>query len=421
MSECTTVEDMIKIKPPDWGAFELKKILKEEKKPVPVIDEKKYKLISVKRRNGGISDRETLLGKNILTKKLNLLLPDTFLIAKMQISHGACAYVPANISESYISDSYVSYKSSDTSILYLPYLNLLAQTKALSNSFLRSSHGVHIEKMTFNPNDWLKNKIALPSIVEQKKITQILSSLDKVIRLSNLEIQKLTNLKKGMLQQLLTKGIGHGDFKDSPVGKIPSSWSFDEIGNLINLDTEITYGIVQAGPHVHNGVPYIKTGDMTGSDFDISSLQKTSVEIAKKFKRSSVREGDIVCAIRAIVGKVLVVPKALNGANLTQGTAKISFRDEIGSRYGFWAMQSPFVEMQYKIVTKGTTFQEITLADLRKIVIAIPPKQESNKLVKALDGVDTKLKLKLKKHNSLLFLKKGLMNDLLTGKVRAKI
>lgn len=58
-------------------------------------------------------------------------------------------------------------------------------------------------------------------------------------------------------------------------------------------------------------------------------MSRTDPEIAKKFKRSEVQTGDIVMSIRATVGTTALVPKILNGANLTQGTARIAVGENI--------------------------------------------------------------------------------------------
>ena len=76
--------------------------------------------------------------------------------------------------------------------------------------------------------------LTLPPLPEQKKIAAILSSVDEVIEKTRAQIDKLKDLKTGMMQELLTKGIGpggvpHTEFKDSPVGRIPAGWSIQRL------------------------------------------------------------------------------------------------------------------------------------------------------------------------------------------------
>ncbi|WP_213476443.1 restriction endonuclease subunit S [Marinobacter lipolyticus] len=105
---------------------------------------------------------------------------------------------------------------------------------------------------------------AYPPLPEQQKIATILSSVDDVIGKTRAQIDKLKDLKTGMMQELLTKGIGHTEFKDSPVGKIPAAWNTFSAQELLNKKILLR---LQDGNHgsqyprssefVKHGVPYI--------------------------------------------------------------------------------------------------------------------------------------------------------------------
>ena len=194
-------------------------------------------------------------------------------------------------------------------------------------------------------------------------------------------------------------------------------WEVKMLRDLV--DEDITYGIVQAGPHIENGVPYIRTGDMANDVIDVKTLLRTSIQIAESYKRSTVRCRDIVFALRATVGKVLPVTKELDGANLTQGTAKISPKESIDSNFFLWVMRSSKVQDEIRIDLKGTTFMEITLGNLRKITLALPKKKPEQTVIgEKLEKLDC-LRRSYERHlDKLHSLKTALMQDLLTGKVR---
>jgi type I restriction enzyme S subunit len=96
------------------------------------------------------------------------------------------------------------------------------------------------------------------------------------------------------------------------------------------------------------------------------------------YRRSKVKEGDIVVAIRATVGKCLPVPKMLAGANLTQGTAKISPGTRIRSSFLLSFMSSQYVQTMLNSQAKGATFREITLDMLRRTPLLVPPLREQS-------------------------------------------
>lgn len=278
--------------------------------------------------------------------------------------------------------------------------------------------------------EYLLYKSLFPPLPEQQKIAAILTSVDEVIEKTQAQIDKLKDLKSGMIQELLTKGVGikqgdkyepHTEFKDSPVGRIPKNWKVVSLENLVKDDKKITYGIVQAGPHHEGGIPYIRVSDMNSRYLTKKGMLLTSPEIAKKFERSAVSAGDIVYALRGMIGHVHIIPNELDGANLTQGTARISPSSNIDTGFLLWAMRSPYVAEQNDLEAKGSTFKEVTLASLRKIQIAVPLDNEQKFISAALTSVESKIFATEDKLEQTKNLKKALMQDLLTGKVRVRV
>ncbi len=271
-----------------------------------------------------------------------------------------------------------------------------------------------------------KIQVPTPPKSEQAKIAEILSTVDRAIEQTEVLIAKQQRIKTGLMQDLLTRGIDEQgnlrseqthQFKDSPLGRIPMEWEVRKLSELV--DEDITYGIVQAGPNIENGVPYIRTGDMAGETISIAQLLRTSGRIAKSYKRSTVFADDIVFALRATVGKVLPVSKELEGANLTQGTAKISPKESIKPSFLLWALRTEMVQKQIRLHQKGTTFMEITLGDLRSIEIAIPMNRDEQASISDNLAKHDELRVRCIQHClKLRSLKTALMQDLLTGKRR---
>ena len=159
-----------------------------------------------------------------------------------------------------------------------------------------------------------------------------------------------------------------GDQKRNPRG-----WEIESLEDIVDQNRQITYGIVQAGPYIENGIPYIKSGDIRDGKILKDQLSRTSQEIAANYERSEVHTGDLVFSIRASVGTVAEVTGELDGANLTQGTARIAPGSKVDRYYLLWALRSLAVQSWIKRQTKGITFKEITLGRLRKTPIMLPP------------------------------------------------
>lgn len=148
----------------------------------------------------------------------------------------------------------------------------------------------------------------------------------------------------------------------------PAGWSIRKLLDIVSKP--IVYGIVQAGPQVDDGVPYIKSSDV-GGDIDIDKLSRTSVLLHKKYGRSQVSPGDIVFSLRGNIGAMSIVPDRLKSANLTQGTARISVSEGC-KEFVKLQLECEYCTRHISKVAKGSTFQEISLEELRNIRIIMP-------------------------------------------------
>lgn len=123
----------------------------------------------------------------------------------MQVLHGASALATKEFEGTKVSGSYHTLVVRDEDKLDIGFFNYLSQTPYLYHLAYISSHGVHIEKMTFKIDDYLKKKIRIPSSVEeQAKIVSVLDNIEKQISLYQNELEAVKKQKKGLMQQLLT-------------------------------------------------------------------------------------------------------------------------------------------------------------------------------------------------------------------------
>jgi type I restriction enzyme S subunit len=188
----------------EWRGQTYEQILKVVKRNFEWNENELYKLISVRRRSGGIFFRDSLYGNQILVKTLRTANEGDFLFSKMQILHGASALVSKEFDGAKISGSYIAVVAKDQKTLNMEFFQWYSQTPFFYHQTYVSSYGVHIEKMTFDFNSFLQLEIKLPSIEEQTAIAQVLQIADQEIKLLKDKANKLKEQKKGMMQVLLT-------------------------------------------------------------------------------------------------------------------------------------------------------------------------------------------------------------------------
>jgi type I restriction enzyme S subunit len=183
-----------------WHLKEIGLMLQESPRPIEMADERKYSLVTVKRRYGGVVSREILTGREILVKSQFRVRRDDFLISKRQIVHNACGLVPAHLDGCIVSNEYsvlTAKKGCD-----IEFFNYFSQQPCVSESFTQCSVGIVIEKMLFKLDSWLKRKFLFPSYDEQRRIASCLSSLDNLIAAQSDKLEALKTHKKGLMQQL---------------------------------------------------------------------------------------------------------------------------------------------------------------------------------------------------------------------------
>ncbi|MFA6270751.1 MAG: restriction endonuclease subunit S [Candidatus Paceibacterota bacterium] len=189
-----------------------------------------------------------------------------------------------------------------------------------------------------------------------------------------------------------------------------------QLGKLVYPDRPITYGIVQPGPDVApEGIPLIRGKDYSSGKVDTSELYHVLPSIDKPYARSKVKAGDILLSIVGYLGQVAEVPESMEGANITQTTARISVDPEKAcAHYLFQYFQSTAFRDEVRKFEKGSAQPGLNLSDLAKFEIHLTPRSEQTKIAEILSTVDRAISQTEALIAKQQRLKTGLMQDLLT-------
>jgi type I restriction enzyme S subunit len=317
-----------------------------------------------------------------------------------------------------ISPAYRVFELKEQDALYFHYF-LSFFKKVVGDKFLilsaRQGKTVDFERL-FN------EYIPLPPLPEQRKIAQILETVDNAIEKTEKIIEKYKRIKQGLMQDLLTKGIDEKGnirsekthkFKDSPIGRIPEEWEvgyvsdFTEINPITKINPKELYPFIEmdATPIMGKQCKYITL--------------RRGIEAGSKFKK-----GDILLARitpSAENGKALLVPD-----NIEIGIGSTEFivfraKENIDNNFLFYLLISDYVRSIAIGLMEGTSGrQRIPKYVFEKVIkVAIPKsKSEQKRIAEILSQIDQTIEKEEKYKQKLERLKKGLMEDLLTGKVR---
>jgi len=191
-----------------WQCVQLSEVLKHIFRPVNWSPNDVYRLISIRRRCGGLFRREDLRGADYKTTDLHEIRTGDFLVSKRQVVHGAWGMVTKEFSGCHVSKEYSILVNKAPDVLHMPFFDWLCHEQRMWHLAFLASDGVHREKLIFDSKDFLRHYIELPpTIEEQKHIVQVLDACDREIRLLEAELEALKQQKRGLMQKLLTGEI----------------------------------------------------------------------------------------------------------------------------------------------------------------------------------------------------------------------
>ena len=262
-----------------------------------------------------------------------------------------------------------------------------------------------------------KLKVQFPFLLEQKKIASILTSVDEVIETTQKQIDKLQDLKKATMKELLTKGIGHTEFKDSELGRIPKSWEVRFLDDVTKRGSGHTPA-KQNPSYWNGGVKWVSLAD--SSRLDKGFIYETDKEISEEGLANSSAvlhpEGTVVLSRDAGIGKSAVLAEEMA---VSQHFMAWRCENRTDNWFLYYWMQK--TKPMFETVAIGSTIKTIGLGYFKQLKMAYPPLQEQKSIATKLLSIDRhigKLNGKLAQIQSL---KKSLMQDLLTGKVRVQV
>lgn len=224
-------------------------------------------------------------------------------------------------------------------------------------------------------SDFLKGfEIPLPPLSEQKHIAAILDKADAIRRKRQQAIQLADDFLRAVFLDMF------GD----PVAN-PKGWEVRPLIELIDPVRPITYGILKPGDDMEGGVPYVRVVDMKDGVVLVDQVRRTTPGIAQQYKRSSLKTGDVLMSIRGHVGRLAVVPKELEGANITQDTARLATNSSCSSLYLYACLENHRMQQEMQRFVKGAAVKGINLADVKELRIPVPPIELQNKIERKIE------------------------------------
>jgi len=268
---------------------------------------------------------------------------------------------------------------------------------------------------------------------EQHRIADILDAADAAIQQTEALIAKLKQVKAGLLHDLLTRGLdAHGRLRDpaahpeqfveSPVGRVPREWEACQISDLLYdvIDfrgkTPLKIGLEWGG----GNIPALSANNVEMGRINLS--KETYYGSDKLYRRWMTKgdcaKGDIIITMEAPLGNVAQIPDDRKYI-LSQRVLLLKTRSErVFNDFLKHELMSTGFQSQLAQNATGTTAKGIQQAKLMKLLVPLPPFSEQVTVAEALDAHDALIRAEEAYRDKLAQVKRGLMEDLLTGRVR---
>ena len=328
---------------------------------------------------------------------------------------GASGEVHIAEGKTWVSDNAIYSKTYDKEKVQPKFLFYLLSYKKLKQFAAKTTHPI-ITQTFLN-----SFKIPLPPLLEQQKIAEILSTVDEGIGKVDEVIKKTERLKKGLMQELLTRGIGHREFKDSEIGRIPKEWKVKRIIGLFNIKTGTTPSTKQKEYWNDGHINWVTPADMSKLNRRLyikSSERKITEKGLKETNLTLMPTGSIIISTRAPVGYVVIIE---DNTTFNQGCKGLIPKNakEVNSVFYAYCLLSKKTILEH--LSGGSTFKELPKNTLGNFNVPYPSAPEQQKIAEVLSDVDKKIELERERKGKLERIKKGLMSDLLSGRKRVKI
>jgi len=264
-------------------------------------------------------------------------------------------------------------------------------------------------------------QVPLLKYKEQRKIAEILTSVDEVIEDMQSQINKLEDLKKATMNELLTKGIGHTEFKDTEIGRIPSAWELLSFGEVFEIQLGKMMNKNDRESSV-NQFSFLANANVQWQRVNLKNLGKMSFSDSER-KKFSLKCGDLLVCEGGEVGRTAIwrgekrdcfYQKAIHRCRVNQG------RND-NPEFFMYLMKHYAYHDAFKKFVGQTSIAHLTKENLQKIKLFVPSIKEQREITEILTFFDANIDINFNNLEYLKNLKHSLMQDLLTGKVRVTV
>ena len=267
---------------------------------------------------------------------------------------------------------------------YQKYLNIDFFYYVLSSENVQRQFRIKAQGSTvsnLNTDRVASVTIPIPPLSEQQSIVDYLDSAFAKIDAMKANAEKRLNEAQALFQASLKEML-----------EPKEGWEEKSMKEIVHPDCSLSYGIVQPGEHIDDGVPVVRPVDFNNKVIvRVEGLKRTKKEISDAYKRTILKGGEILLCVRGTTGTMGVASDELQGCNVTRGIVPIFFDEHANKMFVYYQLLSPKLQTEIQKKTTGAALKQINIKDLRALHLFFPSLSEQQAIVATLNSFKSKV------------------------------
>lgn len=382
--------------------------LKRNKTGIEIQNDVRYTRVTIRVRNGGVTIRDTEIGKNIGTKRQFVVSEGQFILSKIDARNGAMGIIPAELDGAIVTQDFLPYDI-DTKKINPQYL-VLVSTTAEFVAFCQTCSSGTTNRQRIEERSFLDIKIPLPSLTEQNAL--VVAYNDRIATANNQELE--ANIFERQIENYLLAQLGI-NIKDISVhNSILQLFQFSEMvdrwdilttqNSIFDALKKSKYPICEIGKvydFISRGWKPNKNSDRAfkyveiGAVDELTGITKASTipeHQAPSRATQTIKVGDLIIGTtRPYLKKFAIVDSEYDNNVCSSGFQIINSKEN-NLEFLFEYLRSDAGVLQFKFYMTGALYPAITNKDLKKIKIPLPPLEVQNEIASHITGLKKQIK-----------------------------
>jgi type I restriction enzyme S subunit len=314
----------------------------------------------------------------------------------------------------------------DNAKLAPAYLLHYLQGDTTKRHFLRTANG--LTRFGLGSRAIASLPIALPPPAEQAVIARILDAVDTALERTRAAVAAAQGVRDAFVWTLLERGIGVDgrvrsdpddtpqDYVDTRIGRVPKNWRIEQLSAVADIERGRFSPRPRNDPRYYGGpFPFIQTGQVAEAKGRVLTAATQSLNAAGKAVSREFPAGTIMVTIAANIGETAILGRPMCAPDSLVG---VTVRDGHVPRYIELCLRR--LRPRLSALAPRSAQANINLTFLRPLRIPVPPSDEEERIATLVDHADVHVQALEEKALALVALKKSLMHDLLTARVRVR-